>query len=220
MFKVLTNVLTAEELARIHALLSTVEFVDGAVTAGPAARNVKKNLQAGANQPGMEEARQLVSAALTRNEEFRNFALPLRIVPPLFSRYENGMRYGEHTDNAVIAGVRTDLAMTLFLVPPESYDGGELIMEADCDPRPVKLPANCAIVYSAASLHRVEPVTRGQRLAAVTWIQSTVADAAQREILADLSTVLRHVRKDAPNTRETLLLAKSRANLLRMWSSL
>jgi len=142
----------------------------------------------------------------------------LRIVPPLFSRYENGMHYGEHTDNAVMTNVRTDLALTVFLSPPGDYDGGELVMNADRDPRRVKLPAGSAIAYSAATLHRVEPVTRGERLAAVTWVQSMVRDAARRELLEDMGRVLRHLRAGVPNGHETLLLAKSHANLLRMWS--
>jgi len=119
-----------------------------------------------------------------------------------------------------MANVRTDLAVTLFLVAPASYDGGELIVDVDRDPRSIKLAAGCGVVYCASTLHRVETVTRGCRLAAVTWVQSVVRDAARREILADLDTSLRHARASAPNTRETLLLAKSRANLLRMWAEI
>jgi PKHD-type hydroxylase len=217
-FKLLNNVLTPAELQRLQALLATAAFEDGAATAGVAARNIKHNLQATSGQPGIEEARTLVGDALSRNETLRDHAFPLRMVPPVFSRYEPGMRYGEHTDNAMMGNVRTDLALTLFLVAPESYDGGELVVEVDRDPRAIKLAAGCAIVYPATSLHRVEPVTRGRRLAAVTWMQSIVRDAARREILADLSTTLNHLRASTPNTRETLLLAKARANLVRMWS--
>jgi PKHD-type hydroxylase len=219
MMKRLDNVLTAAELQRLHTLLATATFESGVATAGVTARAVKNNLQATAVQPGIDEARTIVRQALSRNEEFRDHALPLRMVPILFSRYEPGMRYGEHTDNALMGNVRTDLALTLFLNPPESYEGGELVVEVDRDPRSIKLRAGSAILYSATSLHRVEPVTRGQRLAAVTWVQSMVRDVAQREIIADLGAALRQVRVGAPNARETLLIAKVRANLVRMWSS-
>lgn len=218
MFKVFNSVLTPSELLRLQTLLATATFEDGTSTAGSAARNVKHNLQAVGAQPGLDEARGVVMEALSRNEEFREYAFPLRLVPPLFSRYEPGMRYGEHTDNALMGNVRTDLAMTLFLVPPEDYDGGELVVDVDRYPRLVKLGAGCAVVYLATSLHRVDPVTRGRRLAAVSWIQSIVRDPAHREILADLGVTLRFIRAGAPNTRETLALAKARANLLRMWS--
>jgi PKHD-type hydroxylase len=218
MFKLLDNLLGPNELKRLQTLLATATFGSGAATAGKAARNVKDNLQAVADQPGMEEARSLVGAALGGSEAFRDHAFPQRMVPPLFSRYEPGMRYGEHTDNAVMGNVRTDLAMTLFLTPPDAYDGGELVVDVDRDSRSFKLAAGSAVVYLASSLHRVEPVTRGTRLAAVTWVQSSVRDPTQREILIDLGTALRFVRARAPNTRETLSLAKARANLLRMWS--
>ncbi|MGH8596523.1 MAG: Fe2+-dependent dioxygenase [Gammaproteobacteria bacterium] len=220
MFKVFDKVLTPVELQRVQSLLASATFESGAATAGPAARNVKNNLQATATQQGLDEARAVVMGALAKNEAFRDHAFPLRMVPPVFSRYEPGMRYGEHTDNAVMGNVRTDLALTVFLSPPESYDGGELIVDVDRDPRSIKLAAGCAVVYLATSLHRVEPVTRGRRSAAVTWIQSMVRDAAQREVLADLGVTLRFIRAGAPNTRETLSLAKARANLLRMWAEL
>jgi PKHD-type hydroxylase len=217
-FTLLDKVVTPAELQRLITLLASTKFGSGVATAGPAARNVKDNLQAIADQPGMDEARSIVGAALTRSEAFRDHVFPLRMVPPLFSRYEPGMRYGEHTDNAVMGNVRTDLALTLFISPPDSYDGGELVVDVDRDPRSIKLAAGCAVVYLASSLHRVEPVARGTRLAAVTWVQSMVRDPAQRELLVDIGTTLRFVRASAPNTRETLSLAKARANLLRMWS--
>ena len=221
MFKRIDNVVTAAELQELAAALATARFEDGMTTAGRAVRDVKHNLQATGQEPETERARRIVSDALTRNVEFREAALPLRILPPIFSRYEGGMRYGEHTDNPIMGrdqAVRTDLALTLFLADPDSYDGGELVVDVDREPRRFKLPPGSAIVYSATSLHRVEPVTRGARLAAVTWVQSVVRDAAQRELIVDLGTVLAQMRVKAPNTRETLLVAKARANLLRMWA--
>ena len=219
MIRQFDDILSQEQLMCLNALLEKAVFSDGAATAGAAARRVKNNLQAKVGQPGLDEARALFGEAVLQNKAFRDFALPLRIVPPLFSRYETGMRYGEHTDNALMGSVRTDLALTLFLNPPDAYDGGELVIDADRESRSIKLAAGSAIVYSASSLHRVEPVTRGCRQVCVTWIQSMVRDAGQREIITDLDIALGHARHSAPDVRETLLLAKVRANLLRMWSS-
>ncbi len=223
MFTRLTNVLTPAELERLQTMLASTSFADGAATAGHAARRVKNNLQVPAAQTDMDPGRVLIGEALLRHEDFRNLAMPLRIMPPLFSRYEPGMSYGEHTDNAIMGRdppVRTDIAVTVFLSAPESYVGGELMIGVDGEPRPVKLPAGSGVIYDATSLHRVEPVTQGVRLASVTWVQSVVRDAAQRELLADLSASLRFMRATAPAARETLLLAKTRANLMRMWSEL
>lgn len=218
MIRQFDDLLSQEQLRQMAAWLEKTAFVDGAATAGATARRVKNNLQAQNAQPGLEQARALFGEAVLQNAEFRDFALPLRAVPPLFSRYETGMRYGDHTDNALMGNVRTDLALTLFLSAPESYDGGELVIETDREPRVVKLKAGCAILYPATSIHRVEVVTRGRRDVAVTWIQSMVRDAGQREIITDLGIALAHARRSLPDARETLLIAKSRANLLRMWS--
>jgi len=217
-FKLLDNLVTKAELERLNTLLSTAAFESGVVTAGPAARSVKDNLQATSTQPCVDEARSVMREALLRSEEFREYAYPLRFVPPLFSRYEPGMRYGEHTDNAVMGNVRTDLALTLFLSPPDSYEGGELVVDVDQDARMIKLAAGCAVVYEASSLHRVEPVRRGRREAGITWVQSLVRDPAQREILAGLSATLRLLGGTATNSRAALTVAKTRANLLRMWA--
>jgi PKHD-type hydroxylase len=213
-FKRIDNLVTAAELQELAAALATAHFEDGMTTAGRAVRDVKHNLQATGQEPETERARRIVNDALTRNVEFREATLPFRILPPMFSRYEAGMRYGEHTDNPIMGrdqAVRTDLALTLFLADPGSYDGGELVVDVDREPRRFKLAAGGAIVYPATSLHRVEPVTRGTRFAAVTWVQSVVRDSAQRELIADLGAVLAHLRAKAPNTR---------ANLLRMWADL
>ena len=210
--------LSDEQLQELHAVLDKTVFVDGATTAGVAAQRVKHNLQAKAAQPGTEQAQKIFAKAAMQNTEFRNFAMPLHVLPPLFSRYETGMCYGDHTDNAMMGGTRTDLAMTLFLSPPESYDGGELVIDVDREPRHIKLAAGAAVVYSASSVHRVETVTRGRREVAVTWIQSMVRDAGQREIIIDLSQTINRLRAVQHDSQDALLLAKTRANLLRMWS--
>jgi len=223
MFRKFKDVLTPAEVDRLRTILHTARFEDGAATAGTGARQVKRNLQAAGREPDLEGARRVVTEALLRHEGFRIHALPLRTLPAIFSRYEPGMTYGDHTDNAIMGRetlVRTDISVTLFLSAPEEYEGGALTIDTDGEPEAVKLPAGSAVVYDATSLHRVEPVMRGQRLAAVTWVQSIIRDAAQRALLADISTTLRFLRASAPNAPETLLLAKSRANLMRMWSEL
>ncbi len=223
MYAQLNDVLTVDERARLDAMLAGARFEDGASTAGAAARRVKHNQQVSQSDEATSPARALVMEALVRHETFRNHAMPLRMMPIVFSRYEPGMTYGDHTDNAIMGRdpvVRTDLAVTVFLSSPESYDGGELMIGVDGDPRPVKLRAGSAVVYDATSLHRVEPVTRGVRLAAVTWIQSLVRNSAQRELLADISIALNWLREVAPASPQTLKLAKARANLVRMWSDL
>jgi len=216
----LPDVLRADELTKLNALLSSMRFDDGAVTAGSAARDVKKNLQAAEQQASMDPARKLVTAALSRCEAFIDHTLPLRLVPPLFSVYEPGMQYGDHTDNALMSLplVRTDVAVTVFLSDPADYDGGALVVDTDGDPKSVKLAAGDAVAYSATTLHRVDPVTRGRRVVAVTWVQSLLRDDVQRALLFDLQLAIRKLREAAPGAREALLLAKARASLMRMWS--
>ncbi len=219
MIRQFDDLLSQQQLQQMTAWLEKTAFVDGAETAGVAARRVKNNLQAQNAQPWLEQARALFTEAVLKNRKVRDFALPLRAVPCLFSRYETGMHYGEHTDNALMGTVRTDFALTLFLNAPESYDGGELVIEADREPHRIKLAAGSAVVYPASTIHRVEPVTRGRRDVAVTWIQSMVRDPGQREIITDLGVALAHARRFAPDARETLLIAKTRSNLLRMWAN-
>ena len=193
--------------------------MDGKLTAGWHARTVKQNLQAAVGDPAMSEAGRLVGEALGRSELFRSAALPRRIRPPLLSRYEPGMTYGTHIDDAVMASeLRADLSLTLFLESPESYEGGALVIESTGGEQSFKLPAGAAILYPANTLHRVEPVTLGARHVALTWIQSMVRDADKREILFDLDAVRRSSFRASGKTHEFDLLAKSYANLLRLWA--
>lgn len=212
------NVLTSEQLQSINELLEKATFVDGVSSAGVTARRVKSNLQAKSAQPEFEQAKAIFGKAVLQNKAIREFAMPKHVMPPIFSRYETGMRYGEHIDNSIMGGIRTDLAMTLFLSPPESYDGGELVIEVDRLPRAIKLPAGSAVIYSAGSVHRVETVTRGRRQVAVTWIQSMFRDEAKREVIIDLNATINRLRADSPDALETLLVTKVRSNLYRMWA--
>jgi len=212
MMLVLERVLEPEDLARLRAGLDGAAWADGKATAGAQARAVKQNLQA----RGLEALGAFALSALERHPLFAAAARPARLSAPLFSRYDPGMAYGWHTDDALMGGLRADLAFTIFLADPETYDGGALIVQSPLGEQDFKLAAGDALLYPAGSIHQVAQVTRGQRFACVGWIESRVADAAQREILFDLS-VLRTRLTDAGLAREDLLsLDKSISNLLRL----
>ena len=215
------NVFQAAELDKLAGLAAQAQFVDGKATASGSAARVKNNQQAKGDDKALEEIRKLVLAGLLRSEPFNNFVLPLRIMPPLVNRYEPGMTYGDHIDRPVMQGpyaVRTDLAMTLFLAEPSSYDGGELVVSSDLGAQRIKLARGSLVLYPATTIHRVEPVTRGVRTAVVTWIQSMVREHEKRMMLAELAAVRRVVNAGKPDSAESLQLQKIRANLLRMWA--
>lgn len=219
----LAGVLDADALQAIRGALDTAGFVSGASTAGWHAVKVKNNLQAAS-----DVAAKRIQQCLMRHPLFRSAALPARLCTPLFSRYTTGMAYGRHVDEALMGGgdggagtaLRSDLAVTVFLSDPADYDGGELVIENVSGALSYKLEAGQAIVYPATTLHRVAEVTRGERLAAVLWVQSLVRDVAQREILFDLDTARRGVWDKAGKlaTPEFDLLSKTYANLLRAWA--
>ena len=213
------NVLSEAELRRVVSDLTETEFRDGRATAGWHAREVKQNLQAPG--PASAAAAALVEDALRRNALFRMAAIPRRIRPILFNRYETGMSYGSHLDDALMgemAEARSDLSLTLFLSDPRSYEGGELVIESSAGEEPYKLEAGAMILYPSYTLHRVEPVRAGVRLAAVTWVQSAVRDASRREVLFDLDTARRSLFDREGKTREFDLVSKSYSNLLRLWA--
>lgn len=222
MLNVITDVLTREELETINQLLTEDgEFVDGKKTAGYRAERVKNNLQLNKTPKQAKQLNPLIINALERNEIFQRVALPKRIHRPLFSRYHVGMNYGSHVDDALMDlpnVLRTDLAVTVFLNEPARYDGGELAIETSSGEHMVKLAGGDAVVYPASSLHRVTPVTRGERLAAVTWIQSYVRERERREILVDLDKLRHALHERMSDAPETNLAYKTYSNLLRMWA--
>ncbi len=203
---------------RLFPAFSSRTFVDGKLTAQGLARKVKNNLQASRANPEPDDIDQMIFAAFRRNELLQSFAIPRRQTLPVFSRYEPGMEYGPHVDGAVMASgndvIRTDLASTLFLSDPASYDGGELVLQLPFGEQEIKLDAGEAIVYSATALHRVAPVTRGIRLVALTWIQSAVPDERLRAILFDLSGAFKRA-ETLGDTELATDLNKSYHNLLR-----
>jgi len=215
---VIGNVLTAEEVGTVVAALKRARFVDGRLTAGFAARAVKNNRQAAGSDRSLETIRKLIAARLLGNEIFRLAVRPKALSALLFSRYEKSMHYGSHVDDALIDGMRTDVSFTLFLSDADAYDGGELVIESAAGEETFKLAAGSLVAYPATTLHRVAAVTRGVRLAAAGWARSFVRDAAQRELLFDLDTARRQLFAREGKSAEFDLIAKSFANLMRMWA--
>lgn len=214
------NVLDPATLADVLSLTQALEWGPGAATAGWHAREVKNNTQALAG-PVLDRARATITAALEKNEIVRAMALPRRFFPPLISKSGVGEGYGTHVDDAVIGGslgLRTDLSVTVFLSGPETYDGGELVVESPAGEDAAKLAAGDAVLYPSTTLHRVEPVTRGERLVAVTWIESRVRDTGSREILFDLDRARRAIFANEGKSAAFDLVTKSYSNLLRRWA--
>jgi PKHD-type hydroxylase len=214
----IAGVLTDDDLRSVRDALRQTRFVDGKETAGFAARLVKENVQAKASDRALDDVRILVAERILANDIFRVAVRPKQLTPLLFSRYEPGMTYGSHVDDALMQGLRTDVSFTLFLDEPDSYEGGELTIETAAGEDAVKLPAGSLIAYPSTSLHRVEKVTRGERNVVVGWARSFIRDAAQRELLFDLDSARRQIFAHDGKSVEFDLISKSLANLLRMWA--
>ena len=218
------GVLTAVQVTHCRRVLERAEWVDGRVTAGHQSARAKENAQVPEGHPAARELGDFILAALERNPLFMAAALPSKVFPPLFNRYEGGQSFGNHVDNAVrqVTGtphrVRTDLSATLFLAQPEEYDGGELLVEDTYGVHGVKLPAGDLILYPASSLHRVNPVTRGARLASFFWVQSMVRDDGERALLFDLDTSIQRLIQDSPEHPSAMQLTNVYHNLLRRWA--
>jgi PKHD-type hydroxylase len=207
-------------LARVSAGLAAAAWGPGKRTAGAAARGVKDNLQADGSDARVQALERFVFDALKRHPLFEIAARPARFTRLMFSRYEPGMTYGAHTDDALMGddNIRTDLAFTIYLSDRADYEGGALVIESALGEQEIALEAGDAILYPAGSIHHVAPVTRGARYAAVGWIQSFVADAGQRETLFDLSVTRAQLAEAGVAREELLRLDKSISNLLRMWA--
>jgi PKHD-type hydroxylase len=216
----IANVLPIEALSGLLAKLNPDDFIDGTASAGWHARLVKHNTQLRKDAIAYPELQQLVHQVLQQTALFQMAALPKTISPILFSRYEMGMQYGSHVDNAFMGNenrMRSDLSLTLFLSDPATYEGGELVVETTQGEQAFKLDAGAMVLYPSSTLHRVEPVTAGVRLAAIAWVQSLVKEVTEREILFDLDTARQAIFAKHGKTAEFDLLTKSYANLLRKW---
>ncbi len=220
------EVLTVDQVAQCRAILDAAEWVDGKVTAGFQSAQAKDNLQIPEGHPAAVECGKAIIAALERSPLFLSAALPLRVFPPLFNRYSGGQSFGTHVDNAIrqLPGlphrIRTDLSATLFLSDPTDYDGGELMVEDTYGAHAVKLPAGHMVLYPATSLHHVRPVTRGARVGSFFWIQSMVAEDAERTLLFDLDSTIRALGRDTPDSQQLVPLTGIYHNLVRRWAKL
>lgn len=214
----IAGVVAKSDLEDITATLDRMRFEDGRATAGWNAKLVKNNEQATASVT-LDLLRRRVSDAIGTNTLFELAVRPKALTPLIFSRTGPGQGYGSHVDSPIMDGLRTDVSFTLFLSDPASYDGGELIMEGPGGEDSVKLAAGSLFAYPSTTLHRVAPVTRGQRLAAVGWARSFIRDAGQRELLFELETARRQLFDQHGKTPEFDLLSKCHANLVRMWAA-
>lgn len=220
------DILSPEQVAQFRARLESAAWADGRVTAGHQSAKAKDNAQLPEDSPEARELGALVLDALSRNSTFFSAALPRRIYPPLFNRYSGGQSFDYHVDNAVrydrsqggMQPVRTDLSATLFLSAPESYDGGELVIEDIFGTQQVKLPAGSLVLYPGSSLHKVLPVTRGERLASFFWIQSMLREDAQRRLMFELDVSIRRLTQAVPEHPALVQLTGVYHNLLRRWA--
>jgi len=218
------ELLNAEQVAHARQLLQAADWVDGRVTAGHQSAQAKDNMQIPEGHPAARELGDLILTALGQNALFISAALPQRVFPPLFNRYQGGQSFGTHIDNAIrlVTGtphrIRTDLSATLFFAHPDEYDGGELIVEDTYGTHSVKLPAGHMILYPATSLHHVRPVTRGARVSSFFWIQSMVRNNGQRALLFDLDAAIQRLNHDVPEHPTPVQLTGIYHNLLREWA--
>jgi PKHD-type hydroxylase len=218
------EVLTPQQINDSRQLLEQADWIDGKVTAGHQSAKAKDNMQLPESHPVAKQLGDLVLASLERSPLFMAAALPLKVFPPLFNRYQGGQAFGNHVDNAIrqIPGtpyrVRTDLSATLFFSNADEYDGGELVIEDTYGVHQIKLPAGHLILYPASSVHHVRPVTRGARLASFFWIQSMVRDDGDRTLLFDLDMEVQRLSTDFPEHPSVVNLTSLYHNLLRRWA--
>ncbi len=218
------DILPADAVINARRVLEQADWVDGRVTAGHQSARAKDNMQLPEDSPAARQLGDVILAALQRNPLFISAALPYRVFPPLFNRYEGGQSFGNHVDNAIrhITGtghrIRTDLSATLFFTGPDEYDGGELVVEDTYGVHAVKLPAGHLVLYPSTSLHHVRPITRGARVASFFWIQSMVRDDGQRTLLFDLDTAIQRVTPELADQSAVVQLTGVYHNLLRRWA--
>ena len=219
----LCNVLDPERLEDARKLLAGGRFADGAVSAGLAAKRVKHNQELAADERLMRQLNNLVMGSLVQHPVYRSAALPLRVAAPYYARYTAGMSYGNHVDDPVMGQgdpYRSDISVTIFLSGPEDYDGGELLIQTPFGEQQVKLPAGDAVIYPSSSVHRVAEVTRGERVVAISWIQSMIRDPDKRALLHELNQAREKLLRDNPDAEETSRVNHAYINLVRMWSEI
>jgi PKHD-type hydroxylase len=218
------GVLNAEQLVVARDLLAHATFVDGKLSAGELARRVKNNQEADPASLPIDQVNNLVMGALVTHPDYAATTMPRQIAAPYYVRYQPGMGYGAHVDDAVMGPsgqqYRSDISITVFLSPASDYDGGELVIDTAFGQQQVKLPAGDAIVYPSSSLHHVADVTRGERLVAVTWLQSLIRDPAQRQVLYELGVVRDELLASQHNEEQARRLSAVYSNVFRMWADM
>lgn len=222
MIVVIPDLLTVEEHAQLKELAANSKFVDGKETAGFRAKLVKNNEQVAKDAADKKKLQDIVTTALNRSPAFRRGAIPHRVRPPLISRYRPGMAYGAHVDDALMGSSvnreRTDVSVTVFINDATEYEGGELVIHSPYGIQEVKLPARYAVIYPSGTLHEVAEVTQGERLVAVTWVQSYVRDERHRQLLADVLDIRDKLHELDPKLPETDKAFRLYTNLLRLWA--
>ena len=212
---------TGSEDAR--KLVADGRFVNGVLSAGMAAQRVKNNQELAVDERLMRQLNNLVMGSLVRHPVYRSAALPLKVAAPYYARYSAGMSYGNHVDDPIMGEgdlYRSDISVTIFLSGPDDYDGGELVIQTPFGEQCVKLPAGDAVIYPSSSVHRVAEVTRGERVVAVSWIQSMVRDPDKRALLHELNQAREKLLHDNPDAEETSRVNHAYINLVRMWSEI
>jgi len=222
MLLVIPHVLDAERVQEVQGLLRHADFLDGKLSAGKEAQQVKHNQELSANSPQRRRLDAIVMSALVQHPQYKAAVLPLRVASAFYVRYQSGMGYGFHIDDPVMGPMsgryRSDVSTTIFLNEPEAYEGGELVMRSSFGEQPIKAAAGSAVIYPSSTWHQVTPVTQGERLVAVTWAQSLVKSAEQRELLYQLAQAREGLLAKAPNSAELAQLSTAYSNLVRMWS--
>jgi PKHD-type hydroxylase len=219
----LINVLDPDRLGDARKLVTGGRFVNGALSAGMAAQRVKNNQELVVDERLMRQLNNLVMGSLVRHPVYRSAALPLKVATPYYARYSAGMSYGNHVDDPIMGEgdlYRSDISVTIFLSDPDDYDGGELVIQTPFGEQFVKLPAGDAVIYPSSSVHRVAEVTRGERVVAVSWIQSMVRDPDKRALLHELNQAREKLLHDNPEAEETSRVNHAYINLVRMWSEI
>ena len=218
------EVLPKSRVAHLRGVIDSGEWVDGNITSGAQSAQAKKNEQLAGNSPQAQQAGHVILDALQTNPLFISAALPHKVYPPLFNRYQGGQNFGNHVDNSIrpLPGsdfrIRTDLSATLFLAEPDTYDGGELIIDDTYGSHTVKLDAGDMVLYPSSSLHRVTPVTRGARVASFFWLQSMIRDDGQRTLLFEMDTSIQNLATSNPDHPSVVQLTGVYHNLVRRWA--
>ena len=224
MLLVIPNVLDAQKLTRIRALLEHGQFVDGRLSAGKTAKRVKQNQELQSNAREMEQLNNLVMGSLVQHPLYQAAAMPYRVATPYYARYTRGMSYGDHVDDPVMGPpggqYRSDVSTTVFLNAPDEYAGGELVVRTTYGEESLKLPAGHAVLYPSASLHHINEVSDGERLVAVTWTQSMLRSPEQRELMYKLYRARESLLQSQPDSEAATEVDHVYVNLMRMWSEL